>query len=440
MTEMLRRRQWLTICTLLLLALSGCEKRDTTGQGIASAEEPAEAKEEAPKTPGVTEDTIKIGSYGPLSGPAAQWGAVLYGMEAYFKYINSQGGIHGRKIDFVYRDDQYNPSKTPAVVRELVEKEHVFAIVGGIGTANGRAVADYLEKKGVINFTPSSGDKFWSSGKKKNVYTVFPRYITEGEILGKYAATKLGADKIGVLYQDDDFGKQGLDGVRKGVASIKGAEVAVEVSTQPTDTDLSGQVSQIVQAAPDVLILYAAPKQAITAVKTLEAQRKKPQIVTSFVLSDPILFQLAGETWNGTIAAAAGALPTGDGEAAQLYRRVLKKYGKDNLKVGNFTLAGFQFATPLLEAIQRAGRDLTRDKVYAALNSMKGWKGPGPHWKGQDLGPPLTFSETQRLGNEKIYLIQAEDGEWKKITGWLSADAVVEEIQAESADEAVEEQ
>ena len=106
-------------------------------------------------------------------------------MNAYFQHINASGGINGRKVQFIYRDDQYSPAKTPAVVRELVEKEQVFAIVGGIGTANGRAVADYLEQQGVPFFTPASGDRFWSEGGKKNVYTVFPKYVNEGEILGE---------------------------------------------------------------------------------------------------------------------------------------------------------------------------------------------------------------------------------------------------------------
>jgi branched-chain amino acid transport system substrate-binding protein len=416
-----RRDMTLLLGAAALTAALGCEKREPTGEGVAQATAPAR---ETPKSPGVTDTTIKIGSWGPLSGPAAAWGAVLHGMEAYFGYINDQGGIHGRKIEFVYRDDQYNPSKTPGLVRELVEKEGVFAIVSGIGTANGRAVADYLEQQGVPFFSPASGDKFWSDPGKKNVYTAFPRYVTEGEILGKYVATDLGKKKIGVLYQDDDFGKQGLEGVKKAVSDA-GGEVVVEVSCQPTDTDLSGQASQIAAKAPEVLVLYAAPKQAVTLAKMLDAQKKKPQLVTSFVLSDPVVLKLAGETWEGTLSAAAGVLPTAESESAQLYREILAKFGKKDGSgnpppVGNFTLAGFQFATPFVEAMHRAGKDLTREKVYEELNKFKDWKGPGLYFKGDDLGPPITFSETQRLGNDRVYLIRAKGGTWEKATDWLS--------------------
>jgi branched-chain amino acid transport system substrate-binding protein len=420
-TQKIRRREMTLMLATLVVAGAGCEKREPTGSGLSSAAgsaAPAPATPSGP--PGITADTIKLGSWGPLSGPAASWGVVLHGMNAYFKHINDSGGIHGRKIQFIYRDDQYSPAKTPAVVRELVEKEQVFAIVGGIGTANGRAVADYLEEKGVPFFTPSSGDKFWSEGGKKNVYTVFPKYVSEAEILGDYVGRELKAKKVGVLYQDDDFGKQGLEGVKKGIGKHAGSQVVVEVSCQPVDTDLSGQASKVAEAKVDALVLYAAPKQAVTLVKTLEAQKKKPQLVTSFVLSDPIMFKLAGDSWEGTITSAASMLPDSDHEAVKLYRDVLEKYGAGKIPVGNFSMAGFLFAMPLVEAMNKAGKDLTREKLYEALNTFDNWKGPLLHWKGDEgMGPAITFKTDKRLGNDQIFLAKAKGGKWEKLTDWL---------------------
>jgi len=414
--KMRRRDMTLMLATIGLLGL-GCEKREPTPE--ASPAEKAAPAAAQPGTPGVTDTTIKVGSWGPLSGPAAPWSTVLKGMDAYFSHINASGGINGRKIEFIYRDDQYNPSKTPAVVRELVEKENVFAIVGGIGTANGRAVADYLEQKGVPFFTPASGDKFWSEGGKQNVYTVFPKYETEGEIIGSYVSKDLKAKKIAVLYQDDDFGKQGLDGVKKGVAKNAGAQVVLEVSTQPTDTDLAGQVSQIVEKKPDALVLYCAVKQAVTAVKMLDAQKKKPQIVTSFVLSDPILFKLAGDAWEGTITSAASKLPDSDDPAVNKYREILAKFGGGKLPVGTFTMSGFLFAAPFAEAVQRAGKDLTREKLYEALHTFANWNQGGPHWDAGPLGPGITFSKERHLGNDLIFLAKAKAGKWEKITDYM---------------------
>ena len=436
MTIKIRRRDMTLLLATLGVGAAACEKREATGQGVTSAEP---TKEEAPKKPegppGVSADAIKIGSWGPLSGPAAQWGTVLQAMDAYFKYINEKGGIHGRKIEFIFRDDQYNPSKTPAIVRELVEKENVFAMVGGIGTANGRAVIDYLEQKGVPLFTPATGDKFWAEGGKKNVYTVFPQYVTEGTILGNYIGGKLAKKKVAVLYQDDDFGKQGLEGVKKGLANHEGAEVVLEVSTQPTDTDMSGQVSQIAEAAPDVLVLYTAPKQGVTAVKMLDAQKKKPQVVTSFVLSDPILFKLAGDSWEGTITAAAAKMPDADDPSVKLYREQLKKHGGEKLRVGTFSQAGFLFAQPFVEALQRAGKELTREKLYEALHSLKGYDKGGPYWEGGSMGPPITFAPDRHLGADQIFLAKAEGSKWVKVTDWLGPTASASAAGEEKGDD-----
>jgi branched-chain amino acid transport system substrate-binding protein len=418
-TKKLHRREATTLLMAwAALAAIACEKREPAGQGVSGTAAPGTTGAAGPS--GAAESTIKIGSFGPLSGPAAAFGTVLHAMNAYFKHINESGGVHGRKIEFIYRDDQYSPAKTPGIVRELVEKENVFAMIAGVGTATGRSVADYLEEKGVPFFSPASGDKFWSEGGKKNVYTVFPRYVTEGEILGEYIAKDLKLKKVGVLYQDDDFGKQGTEGLKKGIAKHPGVEVVAEVSCQPTDTDMSGQASQIVEKAPDVLVLFAAPKQAVTLVKTLDAQKKKPQIVTSFVLGDAILFKLAGDAWEGAVTAMTLRMPDSDEEAMKLYRDILQKHAGDKVPVGNFSLTGFALAMPFVEALQRAGKDATREKVMEALKTLDNWDTGGPHWKGGYVGPAVTFKDDKRLGSDKIYIAQAKAGKWVKLTDWLS--------------------
>ncbi len=420
----IRRRDVTAVLAILPLALAGCEERKPGGGVGAGASAAPSAAPAAKSKDGISDTEIKIGSFGPLSGPAAAWGVVLHSLNAYFAHINEKGGVHGRKIKFVYLDDQYNPSKTPGVVRELVEKEDVFAIVAGIGTANGRSVADYLESKGVPFFTPASGDKFWSEGGKKNVYTAFPKYATEGEILGAYAGRDLKKKTAAVLYQDDDFGKQGLEGFKAGFEK-NGGKVAVEVSTQPTDTDLAGQASKIAEGKPDVLVLYCGIKQGVTAVKMLDAQKKKPDVLSSFVLGDPMLLKLGGEAWNGTISSTVGKLPDSDDPSVKMYRDVIEKYGGGKLPVGGFTMAGVLFGMPFTEALQRAGKDLTRDKFYKALHELEDWPGPGPYWEGDGLGPRITFSEDQRLGFNTIRLIKVDGGKWVDHTGWMGVSGPV---------------
>ena len=138
------------------------------------------------------------------------------------------------------------------------------------------------------------------------------------------------------------------------------------------------------------------------------------------MLSDPILFKLAGESWEGTITSSASEMPDSDSEAAKLYREVLEKYGGGKIPVGTFSLSGFLFAIPLVEAMQKAGKDLTREKVYEALNTFDNWTGPALHWKGQNMGPAISFSADKRLGNDKVYLAKAKGGKWTKLTDWLA--------------------
>lgn len=374
------------------------------------------------KAPEAGPAPIKIGSYGPLSGPAAAWGVMLRGMEAYFDFVNAEGGVHGRKLAFVYRDDQYNPAKTPLAVRDLVEREGVFAIVGGIGTANGRAVADYLAEREVPFFTPASGASLFTEPPRPNIYSVYPRYDTEGRIIGRHLAASLGLLRVAVLRQDDDFGAQGAAGLAAGLAA-HGGELILEVSCLASDVDVSGQVSRIIAARPDALVLFTAPRQAVLAVQRLHARGAKPQIVTSFVLSDAVMFELAGaDVWEGTLTSSARVLANSDDPAAVQYRDVLARFGPE-LPVGNFTVSGFAFAQPFVEALERAGPDPTPQKVYSALQTMRDWRGGGPHWPGPGLNPPLTFSATRHLGHDQLFFARAEHGRWRRVTPWLSEDS-----------------
>ena len=370
---------------------------------------------EAPRPAG----PLKIGSYGPLSGPAASWGAMLRGMDAYFDFVNAQGGVHGRALDFDYRDDAYNPARTPTIVRDLVEREGVFAIVGGLGTANGKAVATYLEERNVPFITPASGDPWFTDPPKRNVYTVYPRYDTEGAIIARYITSQLGLRRVGVLYQDDDFGTAGLRGVKAGLQGTEGSLV-VSVACRSSDTDLTGQVSRIVEAKPEILVLYTAPRAAVLAVKQLVLREGRPELFTSFVLSDPSVFELAGPgIWEGTYTAAVRKLPDSDDPSVAQYREVLRAYG-EGLPVGNFTLSGFAFAQPFVEALHRAGPDPTPEKLYAAFESMQGYAGGGPHWRGSGLNPPLTFSSEQHRGHDRVFIARAEGGRWTRRTDWLT--------------------
>lgn len=364
---------------------------------------------------------LALGTYGPLSGPAASWGVMLKAMGAYIDFVNAQGGLHGRKLALHMRDDRYEASKTPLVVRDLVDNQKVFAIVGGLGTANGRAVVDYLGDKGVPFFTPASGDPFFTTPTRPHVYTVYPRYDTEGELIGRYLGGHLNKRRVAVLHQDDDFGEKGAEGLTRGLGAF-GAQVVARATCLPSDSDLSGAAARIVAVAPDALVLFVAPRQGALIAKTLYGLGKKPPLFTSFVLSDPVMFELAGaEAWEGTMTSSVRKLSNSDDPSVVQYREVLTKYGPD-LPIGSFTMSGFAFAQPFVAALEMAGPDPTPERVYTALQSMQDWASGGPYWRGTGLNPPLSFSADDHLGNDRVFFARAENGRWRRVTDWIGLD------------------
>jgi len=152
-------------------------------------------------------------------------------------------------------------------------------------------------------------------------------------------------------------------------------------------------------------------------VKALHAQKKKPQIFTSFVLSDAIMFELAGSAWNGTITSATKKLPSSEDPAVKRYKEILEKYG-DGAPVGSFTMSGTGYAIPLVEALQRAGRQLDDETLYQALRSLSDFDGGGPYFGETGLIGKVSFDEG-RLGTDQIFLAKGVDGRWEQMTDWI---------------------
>ena len=192
----------------------------------------------AASTPGVTATTITIGGTVPITGPAALFGSVGRGADAYFKYVNAHGGVNGRKIKYIYRDDAYDPSKTVQLTRELVENDKVFAIFSPIGTDNTIATTDYLNAAKVPQLFAGTGTARVGDNFKSHPWTMgyLPSFRAEGAIYGRAIAKQAGA-KVAVLSEASDFGKDLTDGLKKGLGT-KASAVVAEQAYQPTDTSI----------------------------------------------------------------------------------------------------------------------------------------------------------------------------------------------------------
>lgn len=350
--------------------------------------------------PGFDDKEIRIGQWGPQTGPAAPWGSVARGSGLLFNVVNEQGGIHGRKIKYFIRDDQYNPAQTKAVVKELVEREGVFAFVGGVGGACGLAVMNYLSENKVIWVGPSAAITDFVFPVKPYVFAVYPLYEDEGSILAKYVVEKLKAKKIAFFYQNDAYGKDGLKGAKKRLATYKMSFVQ-EIPVEPGEKDLSSQMLKFKNSGAEVVIMFVNPTVAAITLKTCATVNYKPQWVSSNTLSDyGLMLKITGGLWEGVITGAFGMTPTADHPLMNMYREAGKKYSPEE-RWGTFYLAGVVFADPLVEALKRVGPKLSTEACLKALNSIKGH---------QTLGPKVTWTSKIHQGTDSIQIQKCGPG------------------------------
>lgn len=361
------------------------------------------------KVRGVTDTEVVIGQWGPQTGPAALWGAVGRATGVYFQMINDEGGIAGRKIKYVLRDDSYQPAKTKAVAKEMVEDIGVFAVVGGVGTSCGMAVREYLTENKVPWVSPASGSSHWTAPFNKHIFSTFPQYFQEAFVLVQYAVEVMGKKKIAFFYQNDDYGKEGLDGAKKYLVD-KGMSLVAEVPVEVTDTDLKTHGLKLKQSEAEIVLLWAMPKHAAMMVGISKAIGYSPQFIAASTLSDPdLFFQQTKGLWKDVMY---GNFVNMQSPLVKKYLDAQKKYSPQETISGLFYLAGFYFAEPLVKGLQIAGKDLTTESFIKAMESIKDWN----DWLGYDC----TFTPTDHQGVKSVYIEKCGDnGERIKVSDWL---------------------
>lgn len=366
---------------------------------------------------GVSDTEIVVGSWGPLSGPAALWGNISKGMDAYFKLINEEGGINGRKIKFILKDDAYDPSRTVPLVRELVQKDEVFAMVGGIGTAPCMSVKNFLTKEKIPWISPLSGSTHFSIPPTDNIFSVLPYYFDEGEIQVKFALDSLGSTKIGIIYQNDDFGKSGMVGAKNWLQS-KGMDFVASIPVETTDTDLSSHAAKLKDSGAEVVLLWALPRQAAITLGTTAVMDYKPQWIASFVLADmPLMHDITKGAWEGVIFGVFGEnIYELTSPRVQQYKDALTKY-QEGVRWGIFSYSGFVYAETFVEALKRAGKDLTRESLIAAMESLNNFQGSGP---------VIEYGPNDRQALRSMFLAKCKGAnEMEQLTDYISGESDV---------------
>jgi branched-chain amino acid transport system substrate-binding protein len=229
--------------------------------------------EEGSTDPGITDDTIKLGGSYPLSGPASAYRSIEQGAQANVKYVNANGGVDGRKIEFVTLDDAYEPPKAVQNARRLVQEEEVFALFNTLGTANNVAIWDYTNKEEVPQLFVATGASLWGADVDAHPWTTGwqPDYVTESQVYADYLEQEKPNAKVAVLYQNDAFGEDLLNGFKKATEGTN-IEVVAEESYEVTDPTVSSQMSKLASSDADTFLNITTPKfgaQAIVAADKL---------------------------------------------------------------------------------------------------------------------------------------------------------------------------
>jgi len=359
---------------------------------------------------GVTDTEILIGQWGPQTGPAAPWGAVARGTDLLVKIINEEGGIHGRKIKYFLRDDSYQPAKTKAIAKELVEQIGVFGIVGGVGVATGMTARDYLMENKVFWFAPVTGVYEWIRPFQKYLFAVYPLYDDEAYNLTDYLYERLGYKKIAMFYQNDDYGKQGVMGVERYLKD-KNISLVEKVSAEVTDRDLSTHALKLKNSGAQAVIMWTMPTHAALLLAETAKIGFKPQWATSNTLSDAaLMLQITKGLWAGMIHSNFVEPPDSDAPLMKKYREWHKKLAPQE-RWGVFYLAGIVFAEPFFEGVRQAGRNLNNDTLMKALESLKDFRG---------IGGPISYSPTERQGAKHVYYGKVKpDGNIERLTDWI---------------------
>ncbi len=369
---------------------------------------------QAASVSGVTDTEVTVGMTTPLSGPAALWGTTALGAKAWADYINDQGGVHGRKIKVIMKDDGYNPARAMANLTEM--KGQVFAVNALLGTAIINATKDFFAENKIPLINAYADVRIWAKypkDKLKYVFIGYPDYENEAEYLTTYAIQHLGAKKIALFYQNDDYGKMAMAGVNLGLKKLSGqASLVGTVPYEVTERALATQAQKLKETGADTLIMYPTMTHGALILKEMAKLGYKPKVLVTFTLGDPIMYKIAGpEVWEGVYPASpANSGVPGEKEVDRVIE-ILKKYdpklaGKEYLAVFGATSMMY-----LVEGLKNAGRNLTPETMIKGMEMIKNWKPEG-------IGAPVTFTPDRHHGVNGSRVMRAEKGKHVPITDY----------------------
>src|SRR5689334_2700320 len=365
-----------------LMRLNKRELLTSIAAGVATAVAgPALAQKKY--DPGASDTEIKIGNTNPYSGPASAYGLIGKTIEAYFKKVNAEGGINGRKVTFISYDDAYSPPKTVEQVRKLVESDEVLLVFQPLGTPSNSAIHKYMNSKKVPQLFVATGATKW--GDPKNFPWTMgwqPNYQSEGRIYAEYILKNHPNGKIGILYQNDDYGKDYVKGLKDGLGDKAKTMIISEQPYEVTDPTVDSQIINLKASGADVFFNVTTPKFAAQAIKkAYEIGWKPVHLLNNVSNSVGSVLKPAGlEASKGVLSTSYlkdPTDPTWDNDPGKKeWLAFMDKYFPEGDKTSAFTVYGYTVAQTLHQTLKQAGDDLTRANVMKQAASLKGLKLP----------------------------------------------------------------
>jgi len=366
------------IATLAIIG-AGCGGDGKGGDKTPSAtgdKTPSATTAPGAQTQGVTDTEVKLGTHTSITGPIAAYNVIPRFTLAYFNYINTtEGGVNGRKITYIEKDDAYSPAQAVDLTRQLVEQDKVFAMFNALGTPNHLQVIDYLQDHGVPDMFVATGATEWvkDPSTRPLVFGSNPNYQGEGLAIGKYIADNYAGKKVGVIYQNDDFGLDGLAGLKLGIGDS--LELVGSEPYEVTDPDISSQVDRLKSAGADVVAFWATPLILGGGIKHARADLNwdAPFFISSVSMNELTGLIAGAPNIEGTMGPVATYMAQQTDQAGiAAHIQILSQTDIGNASV--LTLYAQYVSELMVETLKRAKEPLTRDSLVAAAESLKDWK------------------------------------------------------------------
>ncbi len=328
--------------------------------------------------PGVTATEIKIGNTAPYSGPASAYGTILKAAGAYFKKVNDEGGINGRKINFISYDDSYSPPKTYEMTRKLVEQDHVLLDFGPLGTPCNTAIWKYMNQHQVPQLFVYTGASKWGE-PKGHPWTMGwqPTYHAEAVIWAHYILDHIPGAKIGILYQNDDYGKDYLSGVKDGLGSAASKLIIKEQTYEVTDPTIDSQIVNLKSSGANVFINITTPKFAAMAIRKAYEIGWRPTQFLNFVSASvgtvlkPAGFQASKGIISGYFLKDPSDPRWANDPAVKEYLAFMRKYYPDGNPNDLFNVSGYSCAQTMVYVLKQCGNDLSRANIMRRAANIK---------------------------------------------------------------------